>query len=48
MRGTITATDVLRHPILIASEFGPACFLRCLAALLTGRRTTFLAIVFGR
>ena len=46
MQGTITTKDILLHPLLIVSEYGPACYLRCLAALARRRPTTFLDVVF--
>jgi len=42
MRGTITSWDVVRHPVLILRGFGPVCYLRCILAVVSGRRTTFL------
>lgn len=47
MHGTITSKDVLLHPLLIVTEYGLACYLRCLMALLRGQRTTFLEVVFA-
>ena len=50
MRGIITSGDVLRNCGLIWREFGPACLWRCLRAVLTTERTTFLdlAVVKSR
>jgi hypothetical protein len=42
MRGVITARHVLRHLPLIWWEFGARTALRCVAAVLLRRRTTFL------
>jgi hypothetical protein len=42
MRGVITGRDVLTHARLIQSEFGLACLLRCLVAVVRGEPTTFL------
>lgn len=42
MQGTITGWDVVRHPVLILRGFGPRCYVRCLLAVLSRRRTTFL------
>lgn len=42
MNGLIKSWDVVRHPVLIVRGFGPRCYLRCLVAVLSGRRTTFL------
>jgi hypothetical protein len=44
MRGCITARDVLRHPVIICQLWGLACYLRCLMAIATGRRCTFLQL----
>ena len=43
INGFITTREVIRHAALIVREFGPAVFLRCCAAVVLGRRTTFLA-----
>ena len=50
MRGIITSGDVLRNTALIWREFGPACLWRCLRAVLSTKRTTFLdlAVVKSR
>lgn len=48
MRGTITAKDVLLHPMLIVLNYGPACYFRCLQAVVSRRPTTFLDVVFAR
>lgn len=48
MNGVIKGRDVLANLALVWREFGTACVLRCLRALLTGRRTTFLACAFAR
>ena len=45
MQGCITARDVLRHPVMICRLWGPGCYLRCLHAVVTGRRCTFLELV---
>lgn len=44
MRGVITGREVLENLGLIYREFGAACVLRCLWALLRGRSTTFLEV----
>ena len=44
MRGVITGREVLEHLGLIYREFGPACLLRCLWALVRGRSTTVLEV----
>ena len=46
--GLITGKDVLRRGHVIVREFGVATWLRCCVVLLTGRRTTFLELVFAR
>ncbi len=48
IRGTITTKDVLLNASTIVRSFGLATYLRCLGALLTGRRTTFLELVWQR
>ncbi len=44
--GVITTKDVIRHSAMILREFGPGTYLRCCAAILLRRRTTFLNCVF--
>jgi hypothetical protein len=44
MRGIITRGDVLRNFALIWREFGPACLWRCLRAVVSTKRTTFLEL----
>jgi len=46
--GLITTRDVLKHGAVIVREFGAATYLRCCLAILCGRRTTFLNVVFWR
>jgi hypothetical protein len=48
MQGCITSRDVLRHPITICRLWGAGCYLRCLHAVVTRRRCTFLELVSGR
>ncbi len=48
IRGTITTKDVVLNAWTIVRSFGLATYLRCLGALLTGRRTTFLELVWSR
>jgi hypothetical protein len=45
MQGCITSRDVLRHSVTIWRLFGAGCYLRCLHAVVTHRRCTFLEIV---
>ncbi len=47
MRGVITPRDVLRHSLLIVRLWGPRCYVRCLRAALSARRSTFLEVVCG-
>jgi hypothetical protein len=44
MHGVITTRDVVVNLGLIWREFGPACAMRCLIALVRGRTTTFLDV----
>ena len=44
MNGTITRWHVVRHPLLILRGFGPRCYWRCVVAVVTGRKTTFLDV----
>jgi hypothetical protein len=44
MRGVITGREVLENLGLIYREFGAACLLRCLWAIVRGRSTTFLEV----
>lgn len=46
MRGVITRTDVLTHPLMIMRLFGPRCLFRCLRAAFSATPTTFLETVF--
>ena len=43
IQGVITSKDVRAHAGLIVREFGLRVLLRCCAAILLRRRTTFLA-----
>lgn len=45
MQGTITSRDVLRHTVTILVHFGPAFYARCLLAIASGRRCTFLEVL---
>lgn len=42
MQGFITSRDVVRHLPLIWREFGTRCVVRCLFAVISRQRTTFL------
>jgi hypothetical protein len=46
MVGVIDSKQAALHLGLICREFGWRCTLRCLAAMLRGRRTTFLDLAF--
>lgn len=46
MRGLITGREVIRHTPTIVRHFGPRCYLRCMLALLSRKRTTFLEVAF--
>jgi len=48
IRGTITTKDVVLNASTILRCFGLAIYLRCLGALVTGRHTTFLELVWSR
>jgi hypothetical protein len=45
MRGCITSRDVLLQAVTICRLWGAGCWLRCLHAVVTGRRCTFLELV---
>jgi hypothetical protein len=45
--GVVTGSAVLRHGLLIVRHFGLGVFGRCLVALLSRRRRTFLCLVAG-
>ncbi len=45
--GVITTREVLRHAATIVREFGAGAYLRCCAAILWRRQTTFLECVFA-
>lgn len=42
MLGTIRTADVICHPVLIARLFGLATLARCMLAIVTHKRCTFL------
>ena len=46
--GSVTTRDVLLNASTIVRGFGLGTYLRCLNALLTGRRTTFLELAWPR
>ena len=47
MQGCITGKDVIRQSLTIIWLWGPRCYLRCLGAVLSGRRCTFLDILIS-
>jgi hypothetical protein len=44
MKGLITGKDVIRYSATIIRLWGPACYLRCLRALVSRRPSTFLSV----
>jgi hypothetical protein len=48
IQGLITSKDVFLSGAVIVREFGIATWFRCCLVLLSGRHTTFLALVFGK
>jgi len=48
VQGAITSRDVLLHSVTIVRLFGPAFFVRCLRAMLSGRPCTFLEVLAER
>lgn len=44
--GSITSKDVLLNAATIVRSFGLSTYARCLRAMLTGRRTTFLELAW--
>jgi hypothetical protein len=47
MLGVIGNKEVAANFGLIWREFGPRCAIRCVGAILRGKRTTFLELVFA-
>jgi hypothetical protein len=45
VQGAITGRDVIRHALTILRLWGPSCYLRCLRAVVSGRRCTFLGVL---
>jgi hypothetical protein len=39
---------VLLHSLTIIRCWGPACYLRCLRAAVSGRQCTFLGVLYGQ
>jgi hypothetical protein len=48
IQGLITSKHVLWHTGTIVRVYGLPGYLRCLRALLSGRRTTFLELIWTR
>jgi hypothetical protein len=46
--GVITTRDVLKNLPLIWREFGPVCAFKCLKAVMSRERTTFLDVACGQ
>lgn len=47
MEGCITGRDVLLESMTIVRLWGPRCYLRCLGAVLSRRRCTFLEVLYA-
>jgi hypothetical protein len=45
MQGVITGGDVVRNTFTILHLWGPSFYARCLFAVASGRRTTFLDLL---
>ncbi len=45
MQGVITDRDVVLHGLTMIRVWGFGAYLRCMRAIVSGRRTTFLALV---
>jgi hypothetical protein len=45
VQGTITTRDVLVHTVTILRLWGPGFYARCLLAIASGRRCTFLEVL---
>jgi hypothetical protein len=48
IQGLITSKHVLRHAGTIVRNYGVRRYLRCVGALLSGRHTTFLELIWAR
>jgi hypothetical protein len=48
IQGLITSKHVLWHAGIIVREYGFRGYLRCLRALMSRRRTTFLELIWTR
>jgi hypothetical protein len=47
MKGCITGKDVICESLTILRLWGPRCYLRCLGAVISRRRCTFLEVLFS-
>lgn len=47
MRGCITGKDVIRQSLTIVRLWGPRAYFRCLGAVVSRRRCTFLEVLFS-
>lgn len=45
MQGAITSREVFRHSLTILWLWGPACYVRCLRAIVSRRHCTFLEVI---
>jgi hypothetical protein len=45
MNGVISSRHLLTHAVVIISEFGVVIYIKCVHAVITHKRTTFLSIV---
>ncbi len=45
VQGTITSKDVFLHSFTILRLWGPSVYLRCLRAIASRRRCTFLGVI---
>ncbi len=48
VQGAITSRDVFRHSLTILRLWGPACYVRCLRAIVSRRHCTFLEVISTR
>ena len=47
MLGNMTIREVLAHRTFIRREYGSRCLVRCLLAVLSGRRTSIIVVALG-
>ena len=48
VQGAITGRDVILHSLTILRLWGPSCYVRCLRAIVSRRRCTFLDVISTR